>query len=105
MTIIAAVSWTRQDSAPLNLAAQISRCAAEKIIAATIVERVSKMPLAQFEQRRPRIGSGGAAAVEQRDAVERLTRDILELRLEFGDVPVKVHDTMVAPAWCHRKAI
>jgi hypothetical protein len=39
MTIIAALSWSRQGGAPLNLAAQISRCAGEKIIAATVVER------------------------------------------------------------------
>jgi hypothetical protein len=26
-----------------------------------------------------------------------------ELRLKIADVPVEVHDTTVAPPWCHRK--
>ena len=39
MTIIAAVSWSRQGGAPLNLAAQISRWTGDKVVAATIVER------------------------------------------------------------------
>ena len=39
MTIIAAFSASRQGSAPLNLAAQISRTTGDKIIAAAIVER------------------------------------------------------------------
>jgi hypothetical protein len=26
-----------------------------------------------------------------------------QLRLEFGDVPVEVHDTKLAPAWCRHK--
>ena len=39
MTIIAGVSSSRQGSAPLNLAAQISRNTGDKIIATAIVER------------------------------------------------------------------
>ena len=39
MTILAGVSWSRQGSAPLNLAAQISRNTGDKIIATAIVER------------------------------------------------------------------
>ena len=39
MTIIAGFSSSRQGSAPLNLAAQLSRTTGEKIIAAAIVER------------------------------------------------------------------
>ena len=39
MTIIAGFSSSRQGTAPLNLAAQISRCTGDKIIAAAIVER------------------------------------------------------------------
>src|SRR6476659_5574873 len=39
MTILAAVSWSRQGMAPLNLAAQISRCTGDKIVATSIVER------------------------------------------------------------------
>ncbi len=39
MTILAAVSWTRQGMAPLNLAAQISRRTGDKIVATSIVER------------------------------------------------------------------
>ena len=39
MTIIAGFSWSGQSSAPLNLAAQISRRTGDKIIATAIVER------------------------------------------------------------------
>ena len=39
MTIIAGFSSSRQGSAPLNLAAQLSRTTGEKIIAAAVVER------------------------------------------------------------------
>ncbi len=39
MTILAGVSWSGQSSAPLNLAAQISRNTGDKIIATAIVER------------------------------------------------------------------
>ena len=39
MTIIAGFSSSRQGRAPLNLAAQISRCTGDKIIATAIVER------------------------------------------------------------------
>ena len=39
MTILAAVSWSGQSSAPLNLAAQISRNTGDKISATAIVER------------------------------------------------------------------
>ena len=39
MTILAGFSWSRQGSAPLNLAAQISRNTGDKISATAIVER------------------------------------------------------------------
>ncbi len=39
MTILAGFSSSRQGSAPLNLAAQISRSTGDKIVAAAIVER------------------------------------------------------------------
>ena len=39
MTIVAGFSSSRQGRAPLNLAAQISRCTGDKIIATAIVER------------------------------------------------------------------
>jgi hypothetical protein len=40
MTIIAGFSFSRQGSAPLNLATQLARTTGEKIIAAAVVERV-----------------------------------------------------------------
>jgi hypothetical protein len=39
MTIIAGFSSSRQGTAPLNLAAQISRWTGDKVVAAAIVER------------------------------------------------------------------
>src|SRR5947199_165403 len=65
-------------------------------------EAVTPPGLAPRRTGNARLQRGGDRAVEPRVHRYRL-RHRGKLRLEFGDVPVEVHDTMLAPRWCHHK--
>jgi hypothetical protein len=50
MTILAGLSFSRQGSAPINLAAQIARCTGEKVIAAVIISNGRGHPKATLSR-------------------------------------------------------
>jgi nucleotide-binding universal stress UspA family protein len=88
MTIIAGFSASRQGSAPLNLAAQLSRTTGEKIIAAAIVERALPTGVDAIEDEYQGYVSSQATASLER-VVDRLRGDL--------DISVTVHHSTSVP--------
>jgi nucleotide-binding universal stress UspA family protein len=88
MTIIAGFSSSRQGTAPLNLAAQISRWTGDKVVAAAIVERPwpAKEDLIEDEYLRY-VTSAASQAIER--VVSQLPRDL--------DIPTVVHQSTSIP--------
>lgn len=88
MTIIAGFSASRQGSAPLNLAAQLSRTTGEKIIAAAIVERALPAGADPIEDEyRGYVTSQATASLER--VVDRVRGDL--------DISVTVHHSTSIP--------
>jgi nucleotide-binding universal stress UspA family protein len=75
MTIIAGFSASRQGSAPLNLAAQLSRTTGEKIVAAAIVERAQPAGVDPIEDQYQGHITAHATASLQR-VVDRVRGDL-----------------------------
>ena len=88
MTIIAAVSWSRQGGAPLNLAAQISRWTGDKVVAATIVERTWPPKADPVEDEYLRYVTSQASRSLDR-VVSQLPGDL--------DIPTVVHQSTSIP--------
>ncbi|MEN3320142.1 MAG: hypothetical protein V7643_3544 [Mycobacterium sp.] len=88
MTIIAGFSSSRQGTAPLNLAAQISRWTGDKVVAAAIVERPWPVKEDPIEDEYLRyVTSAAAQAIER--VVNQLPRDL--------DIPTVVHQSTSIP--------
>jgi nucleotide-binding universal stress UspA family protein len=88
MTIIAGFSASRQGTAPLNLAAQISRWTGDKVVAAAIVERPWPAKDDPVEQEYLRYVTSQASRSLQR-VVSQLPGDL--------DIPTGVHQSTSIP--------
>jgi len=88
MTIIAGFSSSRQGSAPLNLAAQLSRTTGEKIIAAAVVERALPAGADPIEDEYQGYVTSQATASLER-VVDRVRGDL--------DISVTVHHSTSIP--------
>ena len=88
MTILAGFSSSRQGSAPLNLAAQLSRTTGEKIIAAAIVERALPARADPIEDQYQGYVTSQATESLQR-VVDRVRGDL--------DISVTVHQSTSIP--------
>jgi nucleotide-binding universal stress UspA family protein len=88
MTIIAGFSSSRQGTAPLNLAAQISRWTGDTVVAAAIVERPWPAKEDPIEDEYLRyVTSAASQAIER--VVSQLPRDL--------DIPTVVHQSTSIP--------
>ena len=88
MTIIAGFSFSRQGSAPINLATQLARTTGEKIIAAAIVERALPAGVDPLEDEyRGYLASQATASLER--VVDQLSGDL--------DISVTVHNSTSIP--------
>jgi nucleotide-binding universal stress UspA family protein len=88
MTIIAGFSFSRQGSAPLNLAAQLARTTGQKVIAAVVVERALPVGVDPIEDEyRGYLASQAAASLKR--IVEQMPEDL--------DVVVAVHHSTSIP--------
>ena len=73
MTIIAGFSFSRQGSAPFNLAAQLARTTGQKIVAAAVVERALPVGADPIEDSyRGYLASQAAAALQR--VVDQMAR-------------------------------
>jgi nucleotide-binding universal stress UspA family protein len=88
MTIIAGFSSSRQGTAPLNLAAQISRWTGEKVVAAAVVERPWPAKDDPVEQEYLRYVTAQASRALDR-VVSKLPDDI--------DIPTVIHQSTSIP--------
>jgi nucleotide-binding universal stress UspA family protein len=88
MTIIAGFSFSRQGSAPLNLATELARTTGEKIIAAAVVERVLPAGVDPIEDEyRGYLASQATASLER--VVDQIPGDF--------DISVIVHHATSIP--------
>jgi nucleotide-binding universal stress UspA family protein len=88
MTIIAGFSSSRQGSAPLNLAAQLSRTTGEKIIATAIVERALPAGIDPIEDEYQGYVSAQAAASLERVVAGTGCEDVSVLVHESTSIPM-----------------
>jgi nucleotide-binding universal stress UspA family protein len=88
MTIIAGFSSSRQGSAPLNLAAQLSRTTGEKVIATAIVERVLPPGIDPIEDQYQGYVSAQAAASLERVVAGTGGEDVAVIVHESTSIPM-----------------
>ena len=92
MTIIAGFSSSRQGSAPLNLAAQLSRTTVEKVIATAIVERALPPGIDPIEDEYQGFVSAQAAASLERVVAATGGEDVSVIVHESTSIPMGLMD-------------